>query len=93
MERFNGEFRDWEQPFRGLKDPDSSLIPGFAVFFNMIKEHSTLGGKTLGEVAKILIEGENKWITQFRTRCCTRFIPQRDGTWTNFTDFNPKFRA
>ena len=63
MERYNGEFRDWEKSFRGLKDPESPIIRGFTVFFNMIKEHSALDGKTPGEAAKIDIEGVNKWIT------------------------------
>ena len=63
MERLNGEFRDWEKCYRGLKNAHSPLIKGFSTYFNMVKPHSALDGKTPGEAAKIFIEGNNKWIT------------------------------
>ena len=57
------KFRDWEQSFRVLKNPDSPLIHGFIAYFNMIKKHSALDDKTPAEVALIEIEGQNKRIT------------------------------
>ena len=63
MERFNGEFRDREKVFRGLKNVESPILDGFRVYYNFTKKHSALGGKTPAEASKILVDGTNKWKT------------------------------
>ena len=62
MERLNGEIRDREQNFRGLKKIDSLLIPGMRIY-NFTKKHSGIGDKTPAEQALILVDGANKWNT------------------------------
>jgi len=63
MERLNGEFRDREKVMRGIKKKDSSMIPGYQLFHNYFRPHSSLNGRTPAESAGIHIEGNNKWKT------------------------------
>lgn len=44
--RLNGEFMDREKVDRGLKIEDSSLINGYQIFHNYIRQHQSLDGKT-----------------------------------------------
>jgi transposase-like protein len=63
MERLNGEMRDREKVFRGLKKTDSPVFKGYQLFHNYLRPHEGLDGKTPADMAGIRIEGENKWIT------------------------------
>jgi len=48
---------------RGVKKKDSKIIDGHRLYYNFIKPHESLGGKTPSEEAGITIEGDNKWLT------------------------------
>ena len=61
MERLNGEIRDREKVFRGLKNMDTSLLDGMKVYYNHAKKHGSLGGMTPGFASLIEIDGRNKW--------------------------------
>lgn len=63
MERLNGEIRDREKTFRGLKKTDTPIIDGYQIFHNYIRPHMGLDGDTPADRAGIKIEGDNKWIT------------------------------
>ena len=63
MERLNGEIRDREKVFRGLKKMDISIIDGMRVYYNFTKKHAALNGKTPSEEALIPINDKNKWKT------------------------------
>ncbi len=64
MERLNGEIRDREKVFRGLKKKDTPLITGLKLWYNFSKEHGGLGGDvTPSEAALIKVDGDNKWKT------------------------------
>ena len=63
MERLNGEIRDREKVFRGLKKMDTPIIDGMRVYHNFIKKHIALNGMTPAESASIQIDGRNKWKT------------------------------
>lgn len=63
MERLNGEIRDREKVFRGLKKMDSEVINGMKVYYNFTKKHGGLDGRTPAEVAGIRVDGKNKWKT------------------------------
>jgi hypothetical protein len=63
MERMNGEVRDREKTLRGLKKMDTSILKGYQLFHNYIREHEALDGKTPAEKCGISIEGSNKWKT------------------------------
>ena len=63
QERLNGEFRDREKVFRGLKKDDSPSIPGMALFHNFIRSHTGLDGDTPADRAGIEIRGDDRWKT------------------------------
>ena len=64
MERLNGEIRDREKVFRGLKKMDTPIIAGLKLWYNFSKEHGGLGGDvTPSEAALIKVDGCNKWKT------------------------------
>jgi transposase-like protein len=74
MERLNGELRDREKVMRSLKTENSPILKGLQIFHNHFRPHMALEGRTPGEAAGIVIEGENKWITliQNATRAMSR---------------------
>ncbi len=63
MERLNGETRDREKVMRGLKTKDSPILKGYQLYHNYIRPHEALKGKTPSEVAGIIVEGNDKWMT------------------------------
>ena len=63
MSRLNGEIRDREKVFRGLKKFDTSLIDGMKAYYNFTKKYGSLKDKTPAEQATIEVDGKNKWIT------------------------------
>ena len=63
QERLNGEFRDREKVFRGLKKVDSPEISGIKLCYNYIRPHMGLDGDTPADRAGIKINDTNKWKT------------------------------
>ena len=63
MERLNGEIRDREKVFRGLKKFDTPLIGGLKAYYNFTKKHSALQGKTSAQASLIEVDGKNRWKT------------------------------
>jgi len=63
MERFNGEVRDREKVMRGLKRNDTTILTGYQIYYNYIREHQGLQGKTPTKRCGIKIEGNDKWLT------------------------------
>jgi putative transposase len=63
MERLNGEIRDREKVFRGLKKMDTPILDGMKVYYNYTKKHGALKGKTPSESALIKVDGKNRWKT------------------------------
>ena len=63
MERLNGEIRDREKVFRGLKKTDTAILDGMRVYYNYTKKHGALDGQTPAESALINVGGTNKWRT------------------------------
>lgn len=44
-----------------------NFLEGHRLYYNFIRPHEALNGKTPSEVAGITIEGNNKWLTLMRT--------------------------
>ena len=63
MERMNGETRDREKVMRGIKNKDTPILKGYQLYHNYIRPHEALKGKTPGEAAGIIVEGNDKWMT------------------------------
>ena len=59
-ERLNGEIRDREKVFRGLKKFDTPLIDDMKTYYNYTKKHSALQGRTSAEEPLIEIDGKNR---------------------------------
>jgi len=58
--------RDREKTMRGLKVEDTPIIDGHRLYYNFVRPHEALDGKTPSEEAGIMIEGDNKWLTLMR---------------------------
>lgn len=63
VERLHGTIRQREKVMRGLKIDETPIIEGHRLYYNFIKPHESLDGKTPSEEAGITIEGNNKWLT------------------------------
>jgi transposase-like protein len=63
VERLHGTIRQREKVMRGLKIDTTPIVEGHRLYYNFIKPHEALNGKTPSEEAGIIIEGNNKWLT------------------------------
>ncbi len=59
----NGEIRDREKTMRGLKKRRTPILEGFQTYYNFVRPHMALHGKTPAEACGIKVEGDNKWMT------------------------------
>jgi transposase-like protein len=67
MERYHGTFKERSKVMRAIKKPDSAFIDGQRVYYNYIRPHSALGGKTPAEAAGITLGlAGNKWESLIR---------------------------
>jgi transposase-like protein len=67
VERLHGTIRQREKVMRGLKVEDTPVVEGHRLFYNFIKPHEALDGKTPSEEAGITVEGSNRWLTLMKT--------------------------
>ena len=51
---------------RAVKNSNTPIVDGNRIYYNFIKPHETLDGKTPSEEAGITIKGNNKWLTLMR---------------------------
>jgi hypothetical protein len=51
---------------RDLKMDTTPIVEGHRLYYNFIKPHEALNGKTPSEEAGITIEGKDKWLTLIR---------------------------
>jgi transposase-like protein len=62
IERLHGTKRDREKVMRGLKNEETPIIPMQDIYYNYVRSHQGLEGKTPAEKAGIGIEEQNKWL-------------------------------
>ena len=60
VERLPGTIRDRNKTLGGLEKEDSIFIKGHQLYYNFIKPHMALDGKTPSEMAGITIGGKEK---------------------------------
>ena len=66
VERLHGTIRERNKVMRGLEDQPTAqtIIDGFRIYYNFIRPHMALNGKTPAEQASIGLElGKNKWLS------------------------------
>lgn len=62
MERYHGTFKERNKVMRAVKKPDSPILDGQRIYYNHIRPHTALGGKTPGEAAGLGLDlNGNKW--------------------------------
>ena len=66
VERLNGTVRERDKVMRGFKTEPSAqqILEGFRAYYNFIRKHQSLNGKTPAEMANIDLNLEgNKWLS------------------------------
>ena len=63
VERLNGTLRERVKVQRGWKTHKSVIAEGQRIYYNFIKPHQALEGKTPAEKCAIKLKGNNKWST------------------------------
>jgi len=48
---------------KGLMIDSTPIVEGHRLYYNFIKPHESLNGKTPSEAAGFTIAGDNKWLT------------------------------
>ena len=67
VERLHGTIRSREKTMRGVKVESTPIVEGHRLYYNFIKPHESLNGKTPSEEAGITIDGKDKWLTLMKT--------------------------
>jgi len=65
VERMQGTIRERDKVLRALKNSDENqVIDGFRIYYNFIRPHQALNGKTPAEKANLDLNlGQNKWFS------------------------------
>jgi transposase-like protein len=69
MERFNGTLKDRTKPVRHFHSTRSAALfaNGFRLYYNFIKPHRGLGGRTPAQAAQVVRKGRrNRWLELIR---------------------------
>jgi transposase InsO family protein len=62
MERYHGTFKERNKVTRNLKKTDTPILDGQRIYYNHIRPHQALNGKTPAQAAGLELDlGENKW--------------------------------
>ena len=62
VERLKGTLRERVKVQRGWKNPKSAISEGQRIYYNFIKPHQALNGKTPAEKSNINVKESNKLI-------------------------------
>lgn len=67
IERLHGTVRERDKVLRGLKTENTPILDGYNIYYNFIRPHMSLNGKTPAEVASIDLNlDENRWLSFIR---------------------------
>ncbi len=62
MERYQGTFKERSKVMRAIKKPDSAFIEGQRIYYDYLRPHTALDGKTPAQAAKIELGlADNRW--------------------------------
>jgi len=63
MERYQGTLKERTKVMQALKNGDTAIPDGQRIYYNHIRPHQGLNGKTPAEAAGIAVNGKNIWVT------------------------------
>ena len=67
VERLNGTIREREKVTRNVKEQAPTIIEGYRNYYNLVRPHQALNGKTPAEIANINLNLKgNKWLELIR---------------------------
>jgi transposase InsO family protein len=67
MERYHGTFKERNKAMRALKTGDTAILDGQRIYYNHIRPHQALNGKTPAQAAGLELDlGVNKWLDLVR---------------------------
>jgi hypothetical protein len=73
MERYQGTLKERTKVMRAMKNDDTAILDGQRIYYNHIRPHQALNGKTPAEAAGLKLElGENRWESLIRKSAITR---------------------
>jgi len=73
VERLNGTIREREKVTRNLKEQAPTIIEGYRNYYNFVRPHQALNGKTPAEMANVDLKlGKNKWISLIKQSAKTK---------------------
>ncbi len=72
-----GSIREREKVMRSLKNEDSEVVDGYRIYYNFVRPHMALDGKTPAEVAglDLGLEGD-RWLSLIKQSAEDREIPK-----------------
>jgi len=63
MERYQGTLKERTKVMRALKNSDTAILDGQRIYYNHIRPHQGLNGKTPAQAAGLELEFDgNKWL-------------------------------
>ena len=75
VERLHGTIRERNKVMRSMKEETQTIADGLRNYYNFIRPHQSLDGKTPAEMAKIdLGLGKNKWLSLIKK--ATKEVPK-----------------
>jgi transposase-like protein len=79
VERLHGTIRQRNKVMRGLDDVGTAqtMMDGLRIYYNFLRPHSALSGKTPAEACGISIKGKNKWMILIQNASKTANIGKR----------------
>jgi len=83
MEAFNGTVPSREKVMRSLKRDDTPILEGYRIFHNHVRPDMALDHKTPGQMARIEVRGEDKWLTLIQNASCNRKLDSARPTYLN----------
>lgn len=67
VERYHGTFREFDKIRRGFKGREKEMIEAFRLWYNFIRKHESLDGKTPAEAVGIELDlSNNRWLSLLR---------------------------
>lgn len=84
IERLHGTVRERDKVMRALKKEDSKIIDGLRIYYNYIRPHMGLNGKTPAEEAGLMELNGNRWLELIKQAIKENGIPPNPNLTTLF---------